>query len=87
MRELGLKAGELDLLCGGPLCQSFSQIGKQKGLDDERGLLLFEMVHFARIMKPKAIFIAGEVARLFSGPRLRRVKQVLDLINLGPAIP
>ncbi len=57
MRELGLKAGELDLLCGGPPCQSFSQIGKQQGLNDERGLLLFEMVRFARVMKPKAIFI------------------------------
>ncbi len=57
MNELGLAPGELDLLCGGPPCQSFSQIGKQKALDDERGPLLFEMVRFARAMKPKAIFI------------------------------
>lgn len=57
MEELGLKPGELDLLCGGPPCQSFSQIGKQKALDDERGLLLFEMVRFARVLRPKAIFI------------------------------
>jgi DNA (cytosine-5)-methyltransferase 1 len=57
LKNLQLKAGELDLLCGGPPCQSFSQIGKQKALDDERGLLLFEIVRFAKVLKPKAIFI------------------------------
>jgi DNA (cytosine-5)-methyltransferase 1 len=57
MNELNLAPGELDLLCGGPPCQSFSQIGKQGSLDDERGLLLFEMVRFARVFKPKAIMI------------------------------
>jgi DNA (cytosine-5)-methyltransferase 1 len=57
MRDLELKAGELDLLCGGPPCQAFSQIGKQEALRDERGLLLFEMVRFARVFRPKAILI------------------------------
>jgi DNA (cytosine-5)-methyltransferase 1 len=55
--ELGLKPGELDLLVGGPPCQSFSQIGKRESLDDARGLLLFEMVRFAAIIEPKAILI------------------------------
>ena len=55
--EIGLETGELDLLFGGPPCQAFSQIGKQKGLKDERGLLLFEMVRFARALKPKVVFI------------------------------
>lgn len=53
----GLKVGELDLLCGGPPCQAFSQIGKRHSLNDERGLLLFEMVRFAESMHPKAIMI------------------------------
>jgi DNA (cytosine-5)-methyltransferase 1 len=57
MEECGLAQGELDLLCGGPPCQSFSQIGKRKSLDDARGLLLFEMVRFAEIMQPKAVMI------------------------------
>lgn len=57
MKDLELKEGELDLLFGGPPCQAFSQIGKQKGLQDERGLLLFEMTRFASEFQPKIIFI------------------------------
>lgn len=57
MGDLGLKPGDLDLLFGGPPCQAFSQIGKQKALDDERGLLLFEPIRFAEALQPKAILI------------------------------
>jgi DNA (cytosine-5)-methyltransferase 1 len=57
MNQLGISPGNLDLLFGGPPCQAFSQIGKQKGLDDERGLLLFQMIRFANRLNPKAILI------------------------------
>lgn len=57
LESLGLVPGELDLLCGGPPCQAFSQIGKQNSLEDERGMLLFEMVRFAAVFQPKAIII------------------------------
>lgn len=57
MNSFGLHEGELDLLCGGPPCQAFSLIGKQNSLDDERGMLLFEMVRFAAAFKPKFIMI------------------------------
>lgn len=55
--DLGFQAGELDLLSGGSPCQSFSQAGKHGSLDDERGMLLFEFVRFARALKPKVIVI------------------------------
>lgn len=57
MRDLSIQTGELDLLFGGPPCQSFSQIGKKKGLEDERGLLLFQMTRFAEVFQPKVVFI------------------------------
>jgi DNA (cytosine-5)-methyltransferase 1 len=57
LTKYNLEPGELDLLCGGPPCQAFSQIGKQEALLDERGLLLFQMTRFARVLKPKAILI------------------------------
>ena len=57
MSKLGLKPGELDLLCGGPPCQSFSLIGKRGSLDDPRGQLLYKMAEFANALQPKAILI------------------------------
>ena len=56
-KEIGLKKGELDLLFGGPPCQSFSLAGKQLGLRDERGLLLFEIIRFAEVLQPKVILL------------------------------
>ncbi|MCL2079131.1 MAG: DNA cytosine methyltransferase [Oscillospiraceae bacterium] len=55
--QLKLKIGELDLLFGGPPCQPFSLAGKQNGLDDERGPLLFEILRFAEYLKPKVILL------------------------------
>lgn len=57
MSELNIKNGELDLLFGGPPCQSFSLAGKQLGLCDARGQLLFEIIRFAKKIKPKVILI------------------------------
>lgn len=53
--DLSCKPGEVDLLFGGPPCQAFSQIGKQKSLLDERGLLLFQMIRYAKVIRPLAI--------------------------------
>ncbi|MEO5350322.1 MAG: DNA cytosine methyltransferase [Magnetococcus sp. YQC-3] len=57
LKELELDKGELDLLFGGPPCQSFSLAGKQLGLMDERGSLLFEIIRFAKIIKPKIVLL------------------------------
>lgn len=54
---LGLGPGELALLHGGPPCQPFSQIGKQQGVNDPRGRLIFEMVRFAAALRPLAVLI------------------------------
>lgn len=67
MTELGLDVGELDLLFGGPPCQAFSQIGKRHSLNDDRGLLLFEMVRFAEALRPRALLIE-QVKGLLNAP-------------------
>jgi DNA (cytosine-5)-methyltransferase 1 len=61
------KNEKIQLLHGGPPCQSFSLIGKRKSLDDPRGLLLFETIRFAESIKPKAILIEN-VKGLLSAP-------------------
>jgi DNA (cytosine-5)-methyltransferase 1 len=88
MKDLGLKAGELDLLCGGPPCQAFSQIGKRHSIKDERGLLLFEMVRFAEIFKPRSILIEQVKGLLSAKDENDKVGGVFDhlisrLENLG----
>jgi len=82
MDDLALHPSQLDLLFGGPPCQPFSQIGKQLGLEDARGLLLFQMVRFAALFQPKAILIEqvkGLVnARDKGGRRGGVLKKLLD---------
>lgn len=57
LNDIGMVPGQVDLLFGGPPCQAFSQIGKQKSLEDERGLLLFQIIRYANILQPRAIMI------------------------------
>ncbi len=51
------KEKNIQLLHGGPPCQAFSLIGKRNSLDDPRGQLLFEVIRFAEIIKPKSILV------------------------------
>lgn len=46
-----------DILCGGFPCQSFSISGKQKGFDDTRGTLFFDIVRIANFRRPKVLFL------------------------------
>lgn len=57
LSELNLNPGDIDLLFGGPPCQAFSQIGKQKALEDERGQLLYQVLRYAQVIKPHAILM------------------------------
>lgn len=67
MTLLELAPGDLDLICAGPPCQAFSQIGKRNSLSDERGMLLFEVIRFAAVFRPKAIIIE-QVKGLLNAP-------------------
>jgi DNA (cytosine-5)-methyltransferase 1 len=67
------KGEKIKLIHGGPPCQTFSSIGKRDSLADPRGLLLFEVIRFADILKPKAILIEN-VKGLLSAPDEKRKK-------------
>lgn len=57
LQDLGCKIGDIDLVFGGSPCQSFSQIGKQESLLDERGSLIFQFLRYVKVVKPKVVMI------------------------------
>ncbi|MWV62426.1 DNA (cytosine-5-)-methyltransferase [Helicobacter saguini] len=48
---------DFDILCGGFPCQAFSIAGYQKGFEDTRGTLFFEIAKIAKEHKPKVLFL------------------------------
>lgn len=46
-----------DILCAGFPCQAFSISGKQKGFEDSRGTLFFDVARIIKEKKPKVVFM------------------------------
>lgn len=56
---------KVDLFVGGSPCQSFSAVGKQRGLEDARGTLFYEYARLIKEVNPK-IFIYENVKAVLS---------------------
>ncbi len=69
-----------DLLCGGFPCQSFSIAGKQKGFEDIRGTLFFDIVRILKEKKPKYILLEN-VKNLVSHDNSSTIKTILSTLN------
>jgi len=65
LNSIGVKPGELDLLVGGPPCQSFSTVGRRGTVQDPRGTLLWQFLRFVEAMKPR-FFLMENVRGLLS---------------------
>ncbi|MEG2909655.1 MAG: DNA (cytosine-5-)-methyltransferase [Erysipelotrichaceae bacterium] len=48
---------DFDILTGGFPCQSFSMMGKQKGFNDIRGNVFFQILEIIKVKKPKYILL------------------------------
>jgi len=69
-----------DLLVGGVPCQSFSSIGLRKGLNDNRGNLIFKFIELISIIQPK-IFMIENVKGLLSINKGSIFKLIIDELN------
>lgn len=56
---------QIDLFVGGSPCQSFSMVGKRRGLEDTRGTLFYEYARLVKEIRPK-VFIYENVRGLLS---------------------
>lgn len=74
---------KFDILCAGFPCQAFSIAGYQKGFDDTRGTLFFEITKIAKKHKPKVLFLENvkNLKKHDNGKTFKIIKQSLE--NLG----
>lgn len=74
---------QVDLFVGGSPCQSFSLVGKQRGLADTRGTLFYEYARLVKEIRPK-VFIYENVKALLSndeGRTWETVQKVFTDLN------
>jgi len=72
-----------DILCAGFPCQAFSISGKQKGFEDSRGTLFFDIARIAKYHKPKIIFLENvkNLERHDKGKTFKVISNILDGIG------
>lgn len=80
LEKAGLGVGEAALVIGGPPCQPFSLAGMRKGLDDERGKLLFEFVRIVCETLPKG-FVLENVKGLTNWDNGRAMRLLIEELS------
>lgn len=71
---------EHDVLCAGFPCQAFSNAGKRRGFNDERGVLFHEIMRIAQYSKPKIILLEN-VPGLKSHDKGKTFKSILEHLD------
>lgn len=72
--------GQVDLFVSGSPCQSFSLVGKQRGLEDTRGTLFYEYARLVDEIKPK-VFIYENVRAVTSHDGGRTWEKMQEVFN------
>lgn len=75
-----LDGGEVDGIIGGPPCQSWSEAGALRGIEDERGKLFFDYIRILKDFKPK-FFLAENVSGMLADRHSEAVQNILSMFN------
>ena len=78
---LNLEDGEeLAGIIGGPPCQSWSEAGALRGIEDARGQLFFEYIRILREFRPK-FFLAENVRGMLANRHSEAVKNIIEMLK------
>lgn len=72
--------GEIDGIIGGPPCQSWSEAGSLKGINDPRGKLFFDYIRLLKEFKPK-FFLAENVSGMLANRNSDAVKNIINMFE------
>ncbi|WP_165062330.1 DNA cytosine methyltransferase [Adlercreutzia sp. ZJ154] len=70
----------VDGIIGGPPCQSWSEAGSLKGINDERGQLFYDYIRILKETKPK-FFLAENVSGMLANRHSDAVQSIMDLFE------
>lgn len=70
----------IDGIIGGPPCQSWSEAGSLKGIEDSRGQLFYEYIRILNIVKPK-FFLAENVSGMLANRHSEAVKNIVKMFE------
>lgn len=70
----------LDGIIGGPPCQSWSEAGALRGIEDERGKLFYDYIRILRSKQPK-FFLAENVSGMLANRHSEAVKNILSMFK------
>lgn len=71
---------DCDGIIGGPPCQSWSEAGSLRGIEDDRGKLFYEYIRILRDKKPK-FFVAENVSGMLSKLHTEAVQQIITMFE------
>ena len=71
---------DVDGIIGGPPCQSWSEAGSLRGIEDDRGKLFFEYIRILRKVQPK-FFLAENVSGMLADRHSEAVKNILKMFD------
>lgn len=71
---------EVDGIIGGPPCQSWSEAGSLKGIEDARGQLFYDYIRILETVKPK-FFLAENVSGMLANRHSKAVQNILNMFD------
>lgn len=71
---------DIDGIIGGPPCQSWSEAGSLRGINDERGQLFFDYIRILKNKQPK-FFLAENVSGMLANRHSKAVENIISMFE------